>query len=217
MEILTPAQKSFLRAASAVEAVQSSFVLTGGTALAAFFLHHRLSEDLDLFTQVPRAVPLALKGLRDALPSAGFQVQVVRSFPTFAELAVSGQGETLKVDLAEDTPFRLAPPKPGAAEGLALDSLADISANKVAALFDRAQPKDFVDVYFLARDHAPLEDLVKEAQTKHLGMDDYWLAQAFARVRNVHVLPRMVRPLILNELHDFFVTASVEAMRRVTG
>jgi predicted nucleotidyltransferase component of viral defense system len=192
-------------------------VLTGGTALAAFFLRHRLSEDLDLFTQVPRAVPLALQALRDALPAAGFEVQVVRAFPTFAELSVSGHGETLKVDLAEDTPFRLAPANPGAAEGLALDDLADISANKVAALFDRAQPKDFVDVYFLAQDRAALEDLVKEAQTKHLGMDDYWLAQAFARVRNVNVLPRMVRPLTLRELQDFFIAASAEAMRRVTG
>jgi predicted nucleotidyltransferase component of viral defense system len=27
------------------------FYLTGGTALAAFYLHHRLSEDLDFFSE----------------------------------------------------------------------------------------------------------------------------------------------------------------------
>lgn len=46
---LTPLQKPFLRRFFQLE-VGRSFFLTGGTALAAFYLHHRLSEDLDLFT-----------------------------------------------------------------------------------------------------------------------------------------------------------------------
>jgi hypothetical protein len=215
MEILTPGQKRLLRTAAQIEPIRSSFVLTGGTALAAFFLHHRLSEDLDFFTQVPRAVPLAVEALRAALPASGFVVRVVRDFPTFAELSVDVDGETLKVDLAEDTPFRLTPAAPGGAEGVALDSIEDISANKMAALFDRAQPKDFVDVYFLARDRASLDELVEEARRKHLGMDDYFLSQAFARVRKVSVLPRLVRNVTLDELRSFFLDAADRALARV--
>ncbi len=214
MEILTPAQKRLLAAASAVEALRSSFVLTGGTALAAYHLHHRLSEDLDFFTRVPRAVPLAVESLLASLPAAGFEIEVVRSFPSFAELSASGHGETLKLDLAEDTPFMLAPPTPGVAEGMAVESIQDISANKLAALFDRAAPKDFVDVFFLVRDRAPLDDLVEEARKKHLGMDDYWLAQAFARVRHVAVLPRMVRSLSIDELQALFQPAADRIMQR---
>jgi hypothetical protein len=46
---LTPLQASFLERLFATEAGQR-FYLTGGTALAAFRLHHRVSVDLDLFT-----------------------------------------------------------------------------------------------------------------------------------------------------------------------
>lgn len=48
--ILNPFQKIFLS-----EIVKTSladdYYLSGGTALAEFYLHHRLSEDLDFFTQ----------------------------------------------------------------------------------------------------------------------------------------------------------------------
>jgi hypothetical protein len=216
MEILTPAQIRLLRASAEIEPVRANFVLTGGTALSAYFLKHRLSEDLDLFTQTPHAVPLARRALQEQLPAHGFDVRTVRDFPSFAELSITGYEETLKVDLAEDTPFRLEPPTRGAACGLALDSLTDIAANKVAALFDRAQPKDFVDVYFLAQDRASLEELVETARRKHLGMDDYFLAMAFARIRDVGVLPRMVRPLTIDELRVFFLNAAAKAMHRVT-
>jgi hypothetical protein len=215
MEILTEAQRRFLRAAASVDPVRDSFWLTGGTALAAYYLGHRLSEDLDFFTATPHAVPLAVHAIRDPLAAAGFEITVVRDFPTFAELSASGHGEVLKIDLAEDTPFRLAPTRPGAAEGVALDSLEDISANKLSALFGRSEPKDFVDVYFLTRERAPLEVLVGEARRKHLGIDDYWLAQAYARARHVNVLPRMVRAVDLEEMRSFFLAEAERLMRGV--
>ena len=46
---LTPLQADFLARFFATGTGQS-FFLTGGTALAAFYLHHRMSVDLDLFT-----------------------------------------------------------------------------------------------------------------------------------------------------------------------
>ncbi len=215
MTILTAAQRTFLRTAASVEILRRDFYLTGGTALAEYFLHHRRSDDLDLFTGVPRAVPLAVDALRHPLTDAGFSVDVVRAFDTFSELRVRGGGEVLKVDLAQDTPFRLAPVIPGGAEGLALDSLEDLGANKLSALFGRAESKDFVDVYFLQLDHGPLDVLLVGARQKHLGMDDYWLAQAFARVRHVQILPRMVRPLALGDLRTFFTTEAERLMRRL--
>ena len=48
-KILTPVQEEFLHAFFAGAAGQQ-FFLTGGTALAEFYLHHRFSEDIDLFT-----------------------------------------------------------------------------------------------------------------------------------------------------------------------
>lgn len=49
-EILTPLHKRVLDALFAEEAFAGAFYLTGGTALAAFYLKHRHSDDLDFFT-----------------------------------------------------------------------------------------------------------------------------------------------------------------------
>ncbi|MBI5479160.1 MAG: nucleotidyl transferase AbiEii/AbiGii toxin family protein [Deltaproteobacteria bacterium] len=217
MAVLTEAQRRFLTTAAGVETVRDSFYLSGGTALAAYFLGHRLSEDLDLLTATPRAVGPALAALAAPLAAAGFEVETVRSFPTFAELRVTEGDEAARIDLAEDTPFRLAPVSPGRAEGLDLDSLEDLAANKIAALFDRAEPKDFVDVYFLAHEVRPRAELIETARRKHVGMDDYWLAQAFARVRHVKVLPRMLRAVDLEALRAFFVEEAARLMLRVSG
>lgn len=46
-KILTALQSNFLR--EFFDRTQE-FYLTGGTALSAFYLQHRLSEDLDFFT-----------------------------------------------------------------------------------------------------------------------------------------------------------------------
>jgi predicted nucleotidyltransferase component of viral defense system len=46
---LTPLQIDFLQRFFA-SSIGADFFLTGGTALAAYYLHHRHSDDLDLFT-----------------------------------------------------------------------------------------------------------------------------------------------------------------------
>jgi len=49
--ILTPRQSNFLKLVGADKFLAKNFYLTGGTALAAFYLRHRLSEDLDFFAE----------------------------------------------------------------------------------------------------------------------------------------------------------------------
>jgi len=47
--ILSKNQKKLLVAIANSKMVTDNFVLSGGTALAEYYLHHRLSEDLDFF------------------------------------------------------------------------------------------------------------------------------------------------------------------------
>ena len=49
--ILTTKQLNFLELAGAQPSIVKNFYFTGGTALAEFYLHHRLSEDIDLFSE----------------------------------------------------------------------------------------------------------------------------------------------------------------------
>jgi len=48
-DILTPKQLEFLEFIQGEPQIIKRFYLTGGTPLAAFYLKHRLSEDLDYF------------------------------------------------------------------------------------------------------------------------------------------------------------------------
>ncbi len=58
-KILTAVQKSFLSEFEKSE-LREVFRLTGGTALSAFYLEHRLSEDIDFFSK--EKVPLTVLG-----------------------------------------------------------------------------------------------------------------------------------------------------------
>ncbi len=48
-EVLTPVQIGVLKALGEEAFFKKHFYLTGGTALAGFYLHHRYSEDLGFF------------------------------------------------------------------------------------------------------------------------------------------------------------------------
>ena len=50
-QIITPEQDKFLAFAGKSKYLREHFYFTGGTALAAFYLRHRLSEDIDLFIE----------------------------------------------------------------------------------------------------------------------------------------------------------------------
>jgi len=75
--ILTDFQKAFLRLFANLPD-QERFYLTGGTALAAYYLGHRLSYDLDLFSsEADLIVPFSYR-VEQAVQNAGMQVTIVR-------------------------------------------------------------------------------------------------------------------------------------------
>lgn len=49
--ILTDKQIAFLHFAAQQKIITQHYYFTGGTPLAAFYLHHRYSEDLDFFVE----------------------------------------------------------------------------------------------------------------------------------------------------------------------
>ncbi len=205
MEILTSFQKELLKVIGR-SSLGDNFYLTGGTALAAFYLQHRFSEDLDFFTADPNAIRLVASSLEAVSQQCAATLEFSRTFNTFLECFItSPTGERVKLDFAYDTPYRLQPTELNPTYGIQLDNLLDISANKLAALFDRAAEKDFVDIYFINKERMSFADLLPYARQKHVGMDDYWLAIALQRVRRVEILPRMVKPLRLPDLQTYFL------------
>jgi hypothetical protein len=179
--ILSDIQKSFLELFAGLPD-QKQFYLTGGTALAEYFLGHRLSYDLDFFTsQSDLILPFSFQ-VEKAAQAANIQVDVVRRFESFVEFQIKMGEEVLKVDLALDSPFRFSPPEPSET-GVLVNGLEDIQADKTLAYFGRAEPRDAIDLFFLL-DDVGMDRLVDLARQKDSGFDIYWFAISLNQVAN---------------------------------
>ena len=181
----------------------SRFVLGGGTALAAFYLHHRLSEDLDFFTSERSIVLPHSRLVEQSLFEAGVQVQAILRTQSFVRMEVKQGSEQLRLDLALDAPFRFAPPEKVrlGAGSLLVENFQDLAVNKVLALFGRAEARDFVDIYAL-REHFSLRQLVQWAGQKDPGFDLYWFCIAL----------RQIETVTLQGL-ELYAPVTIEAMR----
>lgn len=142
---LTPAQRLLLDRLGET-ALADAFYLTGGTALSAFYLHHRDSRDLDLLArrafdpkEVVRFLNATAQG--DVVP---------RRTGDRWEFTVPLAGERLRVEFVHYD-FDLAA-ESGLAHGrVRVDSLRDIYANKLSTVIERTEPKDYADLFFLMR------------------------------------------------------------------
>lgn len=216
MELLTPLQRKLLQNIGQ-SPLGDEFFLTGGTALAAFYLHHRYSMDLDLFTDNPMAVAQVPRVMQEIASRLGLEITFTRTLGTFLECFLkSPGGERVELDFAQDTPYRLEPARFDPDLGLSIDSPTDIACNKLSALFDRAEPKDFVDVYFIVQELMPFDHLLELARQKHVGLDDYWLAVALAQVEQVQVLPRMVKAVSIATVRSYFLARAKELTDRAS-
>lgn len=72
------------------------------------------------------------------------------------------------------------------------------------AMLERFDPKDFVDLYYLLQD-AELKKLREDAEKKFgVKIGGIFLGGELAKVRRIEALPKMLKPLTIDELKDFF-------------
>jgi predicted nucleotidyltransferase component of viral defense system len=174
--------------------------LSGGAALSGAHLHHRLSRDLDLFCDSREAVREVLSACEAVAHARGGRLDVVRNAGTFVRAHLSLGDHQVEVDVAHEPSAPLAPRDD--IEGVLVDSLDDMHANKITCLLSRAEPRDLVDLYFLDRaGHAPEAFLAKALQ-KGAGVDPGMLS-FLLKDFPVAPLPVMLEPLEESTLAEF--------------
>lgn len=204
IQVLNNLQERLLKEISQTS-LKDNFFLTGGTALSVFYLQHRYSDDLDFFTEVPEAIKQVLPLLKSIQQNLSLSIEPRRTFETFTEIIVRDkEGETTILHFAQDSPYRLMPVIYNKDYEIYIDNSLDISCNKFSALFDRHDMRDFVDIYFIDKEIMKFEEVYSYAKKKHIGLDEYWLSQAIRYINDLTVLPKMIKPVTLNELRDFF-------------
>ncbi|MBI3392802.1 MAG: nucleotidyl transferase AbiEii/AbiGii toxin family protein [Nitrospirae bacterium] len=219
-EILSPLQKKVLSVLSSIEESRA-FHITGGTALGAFYLGHRLSEDIDIFTSDEPLISILAEKIKASLRTAGIQVAEIRNFRSFWEAVLTQNNESIKIQIGYDSPFTLSDFVEK--QGLKIHSLQDIAAGKLLALYGRAEERDFIDIYLLARDgRLSLEEMIDLARKKDPGLDEYYLAVAFEQSEKLPDDPAKLKVSLLSqvdpkEVKAFFASKAVALLKKRRG
>jgi len=165
--LLTPLQ---VQIAEIVKELPESegFALAGAGALLVHGLIDRATRDLDYFTQPGEVETLAT--LRDALEQTLDRLSLdytrKRDLPTFVRIEVSSGDDRCEVDLAVD--YRALPAEPSE-YGPTL-AVRELAANKVLAVFGRAEARDFLDLAALTGQFE-LREIMELASQKDRGFD----------------------------------------------
>jgi Nucleotidyl transferase AbiEii toxin, Type IV TA system len=160
---------------------ETRFFLTGGAALAGFWLGHRRTEDLDLFT-TSDVLDEGDDALREASREIGAAVESVQVSPTFRRRLVRRGDESVIVDLVRDDAPQGEAGKVKRGD-VVLDSAEEILANKLCALLERAEVRDLVDVLFLERAGLRVEKALPLAARKDGAVSAAQLAWILSTMR----------------------------------
>lgn len=212
--ILTADQQYVLDKVSKENSITEKFYFTGGTALTEYYLQHRFSDDIDLFT---------VKSF-DNQPILNFISEMAKdryifesrfSAPLYTFLLHPIVGKTdLKVDFSRYPYTQLEKPK--MIDGIPVDSIIDIATNKLLTISQRTSVKDFVDLYFLLQTHS-VYDLMEGVKIKFgIKTEPFLLSTDLLKVDSFTFLPRMIKPLTLTELQTFFRHQAVSLSKQVT-
>ncbi len=185
-----------------------SFLLAGGLALLAQGMSERPTQDMDAFTSRPGDVQRARVAFEEAARARGWVVEVRQSTETFVRMHVHGHDSVL-VDLALDSPPGL--PASISVLGPTFDP-AELAARKLLALFDRAMPRDFVDVFIVTRSRSA-QDLFDLARELDPGLDTAVLAVAMRRLNAYRDEDIPLEHARLSEVREFF-DAWADALER---
>ena len=181
----------------------TTLFLNRGTALSAFYLQHRYSEDLDLFTLDGDAFERVPLYVADTATSLIASVASLQTAPQFRRYRLSRNGEAVIVDFVKEVVPQISEVK-NSFEGIVVDTLDDIAANKVCTVVSRAEIKDYIDLYFLARAGYPLEKFIQPAQQKDAGVSQAMVAYLLSDFRLSKVPDFMIAPISLGEVQEYF-------------
>lgn len=214
--ILTPRQKAFLEATGKDVFVGENFYLTGGTALAAFYLNHRYSEDLDFFSEREidtLSLDVFLKKLQAPLGIKKLDFQ--QSYNRNLVFLGYADGEILKTEF---TFFPFPRIEKGRREyAIEIDSLLDIAVNKLFTIYQRVKARDYIDLYVICRDkNFMIADLVQKARAKFdWHIDPLQLGTQFLKASDARDLPRMITAITGDEWRNFFTEEAKKLKQEV--
>ena len=203
--ILTSVQKQVLSILTKDRFFSKYFYLSGGTALSEYYLHHRLSDDLDFFseTEVDKIWLNSLaRKIRIAIGSK--EVDIQESFNRNLVYFKFSSGE-IKTEFT-CYPFAQIE-RPMFINNLKVDSLTDIAVNKFFTIYQKPTARHFIDLYLiLTTKKYSWEQLKKLARIKFdTIIDPIQLGSQLIKSKTVQDMPKMLINIPESKWRDYFI------------
>lgn len=146
------------------ECVQEKAILVGGTALALFYLRHRVSIDLD-FVPVQGDDTKIKEAIKGCLTKKGYRTSVGRYKNQFI---VQFEETSIKIEVFTPTK-KIDKPEKFKVSGILLlvASLDDILQQKIEAYATRKNVRDLYDLVFILKNKGSNFDLIKDTIVKY--------------------------------------------------
>lgn len=181
--ILTPHQSQFLALVGQEPDLVRNYYFTGGTALTEHYLQHRLSDDIDLFTEKSEVDQLSIEAFLKKISAKLHVNEISKSqfLGLFNYYLHFEDDSTLKIDFNYYPFSRIEPRKRD--KSIQVDSMYDIATNKIQTIFTKPRSRDFIDLYFIfQKQKYDLKKLLIATKTKFdWPIDPLGLASQFLR------------------------------------
>ena len=214
--ILSENQKKLLRFLSEEKSICARFYLTGGTTLAEFYLHHRLSEDLDFFSEQefdPQSISVLLKKIQIAVGWKSIEYQQSFNRNLFF---LHTDTDVIKTEFTY-FPFIRIEQKQKIGE-LFIDSIVDIAVNKIFTIYQNPRSRDFIDLYLILKYNPAFtfDSLIDMAQIKFdHQIDPVQLGAQYVKVKELKDYPRMLKRLDEKIWQKFFIKEAEKLSEKV--
>ena len=188
--------------------------LTGGTCLAEYYFGHRLSEDIDLFTQDKTLFKEAQRVFKDAerFPDGTLSEIRTTSYICQYNYLPNLQSNPIKIDLILDTTHRIG--QPLLLHHVWVDNLDDVLSNKIGCLISRNEVKDYLDLFYLIpASHLTTKEIIDLGLVKEGGLDPLILANQMEFIQKAKEPPlNFLGQTNWNELQLFFKKIQKECL-----
>ncbi len=184
---------------------EMDFYLAGGTGLS-LLLGHRESIDLDFFRKESFDTDELLKKL------SGFTVLDKKKD------TLTGKIENVNISffgfdyplLSDTLEYR----------GIKVASMLDIALMKLSAIMQRNTKKDFIDLYFIIKDHLPLLGLIKQFGNKFSQSSEVSIpilkSLTYFVETETEPMPKMYIDTNWEDIKTFFISETKQVMEQLT-
>ena len=214
--ILTLEQKKVLGLISKEDYLVRRFYFTGGTPLAVFYLSHRISEDLDFFSEEEIYLPSIERFIGKTKKKLNlFKIDYKKFLGLHSFYLFFNKNNFLKIDF-NYYPFPRI--KKGIKyKNITVDSIYDIAVNKVHTISMQARARDFIDIYFIIKEKGySFERFLMDAKAKFdWNIDPIQLGTQLIKANEVKDFPRMIRKINHKEWQGFFIEEAKKLKKEI--